>query len=128
MKMNIPVRFKNVWFWVGVGGVLLTALGIEPQMLTSWEALKQAADEGRLADMLLPPEAALGHLPMMDVPQGLEKPVINGGRLPWKRFASALKDTSAPDGTPFGLWMNGMLCAIAQRHEDLVKVRTWLGE
>lgn len=43
MKMNIPVRFKNVWFWVGVGGVLLTALGIEPQMLTSWEALKQAA-------------------------------------------------------------------------------------
>lgn len=41
--MNIPVRFKNVWFWVGVGGVLLTALGIEPQMLTSWEALKQAA-------------------------------------------------------------------------------------
>lgn len=42
MKMNIPVRFKNVWFWVGVGGVLLTALGIEPQMLTSWEALKQA--------------------------------------------------------------------------------------
>lgn len=42
MKMNIPVRFKNVWFWVGVGGVLLTALGIEPQMLTSWEALKTA--------------------------------------------------------------------------------------
>lgn len=42
MKMNIPVRFKNVWFWVGIGGVLLTALGIEPQMLTSWEALKQA--------------------------------------------------------------------------------------
>ena len=42
MKMNIPVRFKNVWFWVGVGGVLLTALGIEPEMLTSWEALRQA--------------------------------------------------------------------------------------
>ena len=43
MKMNIPVRFKNPWFWIGVGGVLLTALGIEPQMLTSWEALKNAA-------------------------------------------------------------------------------------
>lgn len=42
MKMNIPVRFKNPWFWIGVGGVLLTALGIEPQMLTSWEALKTA--------------------------------------------------------------------------------------
>lgn len=42
MKINIPVRLKNVWFWVGVGGVLLTALGIEPQMLTSWEALRTA--------------------------------------------------------------------------------------
>lgn len=42
MKINIPVRLKNVWFWVGVGGVLLTTLGIEPQMLTSWEALRTA--------------------------------------------------------------------------------------
>ena len=42
MKINIPVRFKNPWFWVGIFGVLLTALGIEPQMLTSWEALRQA--------------------------------------------------------------------------------------
>lgn len=42
MKMNIPVRFKNPWFWVGVGGVLLTALGINPEMLTSWDALRQA--------------------------------------------------------------------------------------
>lgn len=42
MKVNIPVRFKNPWFWIGVGGVLLTALGIEPQMLTSWEALRTA--------------------------------------------------------------------------------------
>lgn len=42
MKMNIPVRFKNPWFWIGVGGVLLTALGISPEMLTSWDALRQA--------------------------------------------------------------------------------------
>ena len=43
MKMNIPVRLKNPWFWIGIVGVLLTALGIDPAMLTSWEALKQAA-------------------------------------------------------------------------------------
>ena len=43
MKINIPVRFKNPWFWIGVGGVVLTALGIDPQMLTSWSALKAAA-------------------------------------------------------------------------------------
>lgn len=42
MKMNIPVRFKNPWFWIGVGGVLLTALGISPEMLTSWDAVRQA--------------------------------------------------------------------------------------
>ena len=42
MKMKIPVRLKNVWFWVGVVGVLLTALGIDPKMLTSWAALKEA--------------------------------------------------------------------------------------
>ena len=42
MKMNIPVRLKNPWFWIGVAGVLLTALGIDPKMLTSWEALRTA--------------------------------------------------------------------------------------
>ena len=92
------------------------------------EALKQAADEGTLAHMLLPPHAALGHLAMMDVPAGLEKAVINGGKLPWKRFAAALKDTAAEAGAPFGLWMDGALCAIAERQEERVKVRTWLGE
>ena len=91
------------------------------------EALAQSAQEGRLADLLLPPQAALQHLPMMDVPAGLEKPIINGGHLPWKRF-KAVHETPAADGTPFGLWMNGALCAIAQRHEDQVKIRTWLAE
>lgn len=42
MKMNIPVRLKNPWFWIGIVGVLLTALGIDPAMLTSWEALRTA--------------------------------------------------------------------------------------
>ncbi len=35
-------RFKNPWFWVGVGGVLLTATGMKPEMFTSWEVLVQA--------------------------------------------------------------------------------------
>lgn len=91
------------------------------------EALREAADRGALPDLLLPPEAALGHLPMTNVPQGLEKAVRNGGRLPWKCFA-ALHDTPAAEGTPFGLWMDGALCAIAQRQQALVKVRTWLAD
>lgn len=91
------------------------------------EALKEAADNGTLASKLLPPEAALGHLPMTNVPKGLEKAVRNGGHLPWARF-KALHDSPAADGTPFGLWLDDALCAIAQRHDDLVKVRSWLAD
>ena len=35
-------RFKNPWFWVGIGGVILTATGMEPSMFTSWDALSSA--------------------------------------------------------------------------------------
>lgn len=40
--LNFPVRFKNPWFWVGVVSVALTAIGIDPTMLTSWDALYNA--------------------------------------------------------------------------------------
>ena len=43
MKLNIPVRLKNPWFWVGLAGVILAAMGVSPETLTSWEALKAAA-------------------------------------------------------------------------------------
>lgn len=42
VKMNIPVRMKNPWFWVGLLGVVLTAMGVSPEMLTSWELVGQA--------------------------------------------------------------------------------------
>lgn len=42
MKMNLNVRIKNPWFWVGVIGVILTAMGISPEMLTSWGAVWEA--------------------------------------------------------------------------------------
>ena len=42
IKINIPVRFRNPWFWVGLGGVALTAMGVSPEMLTSWGAVKDA--------------------------------------------------------------------------------------
>lgn len=40
--MNLNVRIKNPWFWVGVFGVILTAMGISPEMLTSWGAVWEA--------------------------------------------------------------------------------------
>lgn len=41
MKINIPVRLKNPWFWIGLVGVIFTAMGISPEMLTSWDILGQ---------------------------------------------------------------------------------------
>ena len=29
-------RYKNPYFWVGIGGVALAAMGIDPESLTSW--------------------------------------------------------------------------------------------
>ena len=42
MKINIPVRFKNPWFWVGIGGVILSAMGVSPDMFTNWGAVWSA--------------------------------------------------------------------------------------
>lgn len=88
------------------------------------ESIVQAAQAGTLPALLLPPEAALAHLRIIDVPQGLENAVRNGGRLSWKRFAPALP---GEDG-PFGLRMEGALCAIARRDGERVRLTAWLGE
>lgn len=45
MKINIPVRMKNPWFWVGLVGVILSAMGVSPEMFTSWEAVGTAIRE-----------------------------------------------------------------------------------
>lgn len=39
MKVNISVRMKNPWFWVGVVSVAITAIGVDPQTFTSWAAV-----------------------------------------------------------------------------------------
>lgn len=39
IKINIPVRLRNPWFWIGLISVILTAVGVDPQSLTSWQAV-----------------------------------------------------------------------------------------
>ncbi len=90
------------------------------------EDLTAAAQAGALGAQLLPPQAALLHLCMTETPRGLEKPLRNGGALPWERF-TALQNPPAQAGAPFGLWLDGALCAIARREGERVKVHTWLG-
>ncbi len=42
VRMNLSVRLRNPWFWVGLGGMFLTAIDVSPQTLTSWDAVGRA--------------------------------------------------------------------------------------
>ena len=42
MKINFIVRAKNPWFWIGLGGTILAAMGVSPEMFTSWGAVWDA--------------------------------------------------------------------------------------
>ena len=37
MKINWKVRIKNTYFWVGLLGVILSAMGVSADMFTSWD-------------------------------------------------------------------------------------------
>ena len=45
MKINIPVRMRNPWFWISLLGVILTAMGVSPEMFTSWDTVILAIRE-----------------------------------------------------------------------------------
>lgn len=42
LRINIPVRLKNPWFWVGVLSTILAAMGVSPEMFTSWKTVWDA--------------------------------------------------------------------------------------
>lgn len=42
MKLNLKVRIKNPWFWVGIGSIILSAMGVSPSMFTSWGLVWEA--------------------------------------------------------------------------------------
>ena len=39
MKLNWKVRVKNPYFWLGLVAVILAAVGVSPESLTSWSIL-----------------------------------------------------------------------------------------
>lgn len=42
MKLNLKVRIKNPWFWVGIGAIALSSVGLSPDMFTSWPVVWEA--------------------------------------------------------------------------------------
>lgn len=41
MKINLKVRVRNPYFWIGLVAVILAAVGITPESLISWEILRE---------------------------------------------------------------------------------------
>lgn len=39
MKINLKVRVRNPYFWIGLLAVVLAAIGVTPESLTSWDIL-----------------------------------------------------------------------------------------
>lgn len=39
MKINWKVRCKNPYFWVGIMGTILTAMGVSAETFTTWQAV-----------------------------------------------------------------------------------------
>lgn len=41
MTINWKVRVKNPFFWIGLGAIIITAMGANPEMFTSWQIVKE---------------------------------------------------------------------------------------
>ena len=39
MKVNIPVRLKNPWFWIGIVSVVIATLGVDPNQFVTWDSV-----------------------------------------------------------------------------------------
>lgn len=39
MKLNWKLRIRNPYFWLGLGGVIISAMGAKPETFTSWQLL-----------------------------------------------------------------------------------------
>ena len=41
MTINWKVRVKNPFYWIGLGAIIITAMGADPEMFTSWQIVKE---------------------------------------------------------------------------------------
>lgn len=42
LKINMPVRFKNFYFWVTLLATILASMGVSAEMFTSWSMVWDA--------------------------------------------------------------------------------------
>ena len=77
------------------------------------EEAKALAEEGRLAEYLLPPDYALKHLPRTDIPEKLARIVINGAKMPLVPGTETMAE-----GEPVRIYLKNDFWGIAARKEQ----------
>ena len=77
------------------------------------EEAKALAEEGRLAEYLLPPDYALKHLPRTDIPEKLARLVINGAKMPLVPGTETMAE-----GEPVRIYLKNDFWGIAARKEQ----------
>ena len=79
----------------------------------SLDTLRNAAEEGKLSELLLPADYPLGHLPRADMPAKSARLVSNGSKLPLTPETEALCE-----GEPVRIYLEGQFWGIASRREN----------
>lgn len=77
------------------------------------EEAKALAEEGRLAEYLLPPDYALKHLPRTDIPEKLARLVVNGAKMPLVPGTETMAE-----GEPVRIYLKNDFWGIAVRKEQ----------
>ena len=77
----------------------------------SLEEARDLAAAGELRNRLLPPDWPLGHLPRTDVPDQLEKLVVNGAKIPLQGWTQTAPD----EGQPTRIYLRDAFWGIAVR-------------
>jgi tRNA pseudouridine55 synthase len=90
------------------------------------EEFRLAAEQGRLADCLMPMDMPLSHIPRGDVPKELEKICQNGGKMPLSAF-EGLADTDLREGSFLRLYIKDAFMGIARRQGDIIAFQTMVG-
>lgn len=87
------------------------------------EQLTEAAENGTLAERILPMETVLGHMPSVDVPTVHQKALLNGVPIPLERLPSL---AGIAEGKPIRVYLQGRLIAIGCRKAGHLTLQTWL--
>lgn len=73
------------------------------------EDMKRLAEEGRLEEVLLPPDYPLRHMPRADLAPSCEKMARNGGKIPAKYIEGGIP----PEGAAAAVYLGGQFLGIA---------------